>query len=178
MHGCREQPDPCARARRVTRRPIRPSGAESGDDGSIDDLVEAFLHTRDPRQIERGADRLGASGHSRAIPALLARLGDASIVDDADVEDAVCSALVALSVMEREGNLAFALRPIETLPPAAREALAHDVFLSRGATGGRKPIGGASGSRDGALGERQEPSVPPGPGVQRTHGRRSEPARR
>jgi hypothetical protein len=130
--GCQELHDQGDTARVVPRRDIRTRGAEASDGGSIDDLVEEFLRARDPQQIEWGADRLGASGHPRAIPALLARLGDASTFDDADVEDAVCSALVALSVMEREGNLAFALRPIEALPVAARDALAGDVFTIPG----------------------------------------------
>lgn len=126
--GLREQHDPHAPARIVVRRPGRPGDTEiatdTATDTAIDDLVGAFLRARDPRQIEWGADRLGASGDPRVICPLLGRLGDATTLDDPDVEDAVCGALVALGVMEQRGNLDFALCPADVLPAAAREALA------------------------------------------------------
>lgn len=48
------------------------------------------------------------------ISTLLSRLGDSQVQDD-DVRDAVCSALVELGIMVKLGNLTFVFRKQESL---------------------------------------------------------------
>jgi hypothetical protein len=88
----------------------------------MDDLaaaVDELRSTNDPRRLEGLADMLGAIGDVRAISALLHRLGDSIVQDDADVENAVGDALVYLGVMRRLGNLNF--RFVRDLaPPTAQ----------------------------------------------------------
>ena len=74
-------------------------------------------------EIELIADQLGATGNRCAIRPLLTRLGDSRVQDDADVEDAVCRALVALGVMSSSGNRSFAFRPRHLLAPDAADAV-------------------------------------------------------
>jgi hypothetical protein len=81
------------------------------------DEIEELLRTTDPRRIEVLADVIGAANDRSAIRPLLWRLGDSMVQDDPDIEDAVCGALVALSVMTTSGNQCFALRPAHELPP-------------------------------------------------------------
>jgi hypothetical protein len=117
-----------------TSGPSASSAPQRCDDGAIDHMIEAFLRTSEPRQIEWGADRLGMSRCHRAIPALLARLGDASVRDDGDVEDAVCSALVALSVMERQGTSPSCSDPSTHCHPSLVICSPQGSSTSRGAT--------------------------------------------
>jgi hypothetical protein len=77
----------------------------------VAELLASFNQATDPREIETVADQLGAAGNPRAIRPLLMRLGDWQVQGDADVEDAVCQALVALGVMRSSGNLSFAFVP-------------------------------------------------------------------
>jgi hypothetical protein len=82
---------------------------------AVEELMLFLMQATDPRLIEVLADQLGAAGDRRAIRPLLMRLGDCGVQEDRDVEDAVCSALVALDVMRCAGNLSFGFLPSEDL---------------------------------------------------------------
>jgi len=74
--------------------------------------------------IERLADELstdptiGPTPRRDLLEVLLVRLGDESVRDDPDTEDALCSALVRLGLMRRHGNLVFRFRLDHELSPA------------------------------------------------------------
>jgi hypothetical protein len=89
----------------------------------VEGLIERLVRTTDPREIEELADRLGPAGDRRAIRPLLTRLGDCHVQEDADIEDAVCRALMALDVMRSCGNLTFSLRPRPDLPDDVVETI-------------------------------------------------------
>jgi hypothetical protein len=89
--------------------------------GSID--VDRFARTNRADELEALADRMALDRDVRAIPPLIARLGDGLVQDHADVEDAVCTALVRLGVMRSRGNLSFAFVAVDSLGPEARAAL-------------------------------------------------------
>ena len=97
----------------TTKIECRPNSAD------VEELIAVLERTSSSREIELTADLLGAARDSRAIRPLLVRLGDWHVQEDADVEGAVCHALVALGVMCSSGNHCFCLRP--------RQALADDV---------------------------------------------------
>ncbi len=86
-------------------------------------LLAELESTRDPRRIEVLADVLGNARDPAAIPSLLGRLGDTRVQEDRDVEDAVCRALVARSVMRALGNLRFAFVPQHELPMGASDTM-------------------------------------------------------
>jgi hypothetical protein len=82
--------------------------------------------------IERFADavkRRAASGawpvcqRAAAVDCLVRALGDDWIRQDADAEDAVCSALETIGIMRRVGNLMFELLPDDELADGDREAV-------------------------------------------------------
>ncbi len=82
---------------------------------SASEALDELARTTSARRVEELADvapRYGAP----AIPVLLWRLGDALVQDDPDTEDAICSALCALGVMDRSGNQRFVFRPRHELP--------------------------------------------------------------
>ena len=54
---------------------------------------------------------------------MLGRLGDVAVQEDRDVEDAVCGALVSLSVMRVVGNLRFAFVARHQLPDGVAEMI-------------------------------------------------------
>jgi hypothetical protein len=89
----------------------------------VAELIAALERATDPREIELLADQLGAARNARAVRSLLMRLGDCHVQEDADVEDAVCRALVALDVMYSSGNLSFAFQPLHLLAPDVAETL-------------------------------------------------------
>jgi len=98
---------------------MRTDGEHRQAGPAVEELMVFLLQATNGRVIELVADQLGGAGDRRAIRPLLMRLGDGRVQDDPDVEDAVCSALVALEVMDCSGNLSFSfLRP---------EVLAGDV---------------------------------------------------
>jgi hypothetical protein len=112
----------------------------------VAELIALLDRTTDPREIEMVADQLGAADNPHAIRPLLMRLGDCHVQEDADVEDAVCRALVALDVMRSSGNLSFALRPRHLLAAdvveAVRElgpAIPMRYLLARGIEGTCSP---------------------------------------
>ena len=86
-------------------------------------LIDRLDRAKRAFEIEAIADELGATGDHRAIRPLLGRLGDCCVQEDADVEDSVCRALVALDVMREFGNLSFALRPCHVLAPDVVEMI-------------------------------------------------------
>jgi hypothetical protein len=96
---------------------IRPATA------AVAELIARLASTTGPREIEGIADQLGAAGDRNAIRPLLSCLGDCHVQEDADVEDAVCGALVALDVMRTFGNCSFALRPRRVLAPDVVEMI-------------------------------------------------------
>ena len=77
----------------------------------VSELIVRLVGTTKPREIELIADLLAAERDRRAIRPLLMRLGDSYVQEDADIEDAVCSALVALDVMCSHGNRTFFFLP-------------------------------------------------------------------
>ena len=83
---------------------------------SVEELIVRLIATTNPLEIELIADELGAAHDRRAIRPLLMRLGDCKVQEDADVEDAVCSALMALGTMCSSGNRSFHFRPRQELP--------------------------------------------------------------
>ena len=82
--------------------------------------------TRDPAEVEHLADELARVGADRwtgsvrgdLIEALVLCLTGDSIRQDADAEDAICSALGQLGVMRRAGNLVFEFLPDDELAPS------------------------------------------------------------
>jgi len=76
-------------------------------DDSLTFLITKFKSATDFQLLEELADKIGDSGDERAIEVLIYRLGDERVQADADVEDAVCSALVKLGVMNKLGNLLY-----------------------------------------------------------------------
>src|ERR1700722_7376023 len=80
-------------------------------DATVEELIELLDRTTDPSVIEMVANRLAATRDHRAIRPLLMHLGDRLVQDDAEVEDAMCHALMALGVMCSTGDLSFSLRP-------------------------------------------------------------------
>ena len=83
---------------------------------AVEELIVRLISSTNPLEIEVIADELGAARDHRAVRPLLMRLGDCKVQEDADVEDAVCSALMALDVMCSSGNRSFHLRPRRELP--------------------------------------------------------------
>jgi phosphoglycerate kinase len=86
-------------------------------------LITNFRETADIAEIERLADDLGETGDPAAIDVLLYRLGDEKVQSDPDAEDAVCSALMRLRVMEKRGNLNYRFLPDSELSATAKMAL-------------------------------------------------------
>ena len=121
--------DETCRVRRVSDGSLLPlefgySEVRATDDGpEVGGLIDRFARAKRPFEVEAIADELGATGDRRAIRPLLARLGDCCVQEDADVEDSVCRALVALDVMRTFGNLSFALRPHHLLAPDVIEMI-------------------------------------------------------
>jgi hypothetical protein len=76
-------------------------------DVTVNEIISKFRLCQDFEQLEHLADIMGDSGNDKVIKPLLERLFDDKVQEDADVEDAVCSALVKMGVMERLGNLNF-----------------------------------------------------------------------
>lgn len=74
-----------------------------------DELLNEFRSCQSSARLEELADQIGQERDTRAIPELLARLGDDRVQEDRDVEDAVCGALVKLGAMRKFGNLNFRL---------------------------------------------------------------------
>lgn len=112
----------------------RDESACAPDTGSdpVELLIRAFAITSDRLQIEQRADLLRLLCDQRAVPALLARLCESRVNDDADVEDAVCGALVALGVMQGFGNRRFRVRRLDSLSASARQAVEqHLAFVPR-----------------------------------------------
>lgn len=95
-------------------------------------LIENFARAQDTSEIARLADDLGAAGDPAAIDILIYRLGDNNIQSDPDLEDAVCSALVRLRVMEKCGNLNYTFYPEEDSSSEARVALQKHTQLIPG----------------------------------------------
>src|SRR5690242_16945434 len=83
--------------------------------------IDLFLQAKRCEEIEIRADRLSEWNDPATMDVLLYRLGDAQVQEDPDVEDAVCSALVKLGVMERRGNRNFRFRLREELSDEAQE---------------------------------------------------------
>ncbi len=103
-------------------------------------LIGEFERSCDATRIEALADTLGDLGDPLAIRPLLARLGDSLVQEDRDVEDAVCGALVSLSVMRALGNLRFAFVDRHRLPDGVADmirALDTTIPLRYFAPGGR-----------------------------------------
>jgi len=92
---------------------------------AVEELMICLIRATDPRVIEAVADQLGAAGDRRAVRPLLMRLGDCRVQEDRDVEDAVCSALVALDVMRCAGNLSFSFLPPEVLADDVVETMSE-----------------------------------------------------
>jgi hypothetical protein len=90
---------------------------------AVGELVVRLARATRAREIEAIADQLGAAGDRTAIRPLLACLGDCHVQEDADVEDAVCGALVALDVMRSFGNCSFVVRPRHLLAPDVVEMI-------------------------------------------------------
>lgn len=84
--------------------------------GITEPLIEHFADAHESTELERLADDLGETGDPAAIQPLLGRLSDSKVQDDADVEDAVCGALVKLGVMEKLGNLNYRVSDASELP--------------------------------------------------------------
>lgn len=100
--------------------------------------IVPFLTSSDPEEIEALADDLGLLGDVRAVGPLAARLSDSRIHDDPDLEDAVCSSLVRLGVMNRRGNLNYAFTDPSRLSPESAAALGRlDSVLPRRYFGAR-----------------------------------------
>ncbi len=92
------------------------------------ELLDELVHTTSARRLEVLAD-LSPSCGPIAVASLLARLGDAVVQDNPDTEDAVCDALVELSVMQRAGNQRFRFRARQELRPEV-VALLHDLDVA------------------------------------------------
>ncbi len=73
----------------------------------VDYVIVRLLTATSPEEIEAVADDLGRLGDDRAVGPLAYRLADSRVQDDPDLEDAVCSALVRLGVMNGRGNLNY-----------------------------------------------------------------------
>ena len=84
---------------------------------SVDLLVDEFERTQDICRLEVVADLLGATHDPRAVGPLLGRLGSRLVQRNEDVEEAVCSALVVLGVMERSRFGRYLLLPKLELDP-------------------------------------------------------------
>jgi phosphoglycerate kinase len=86
-------------------------------------LLAEFSATRDLDRIIALADYLAQFHDTSGAHAILNRLGDAQMDDD-DVTDAICQALVRRGFFSREGNLTFSLRPEDEMPSDARVQMA------------------------------------------------------
>jgi len=95
----------------------RRAGAE------VEEMITILDHATHPREVELIADYLGETGDRRAIRPLLLHLGDYEVQHDADVEDAVCGALMSLGVMCRSADHCFHLRPRRVLPDDVAAAI-------------------------------------------------------
>lgn len=105
----------------------RPDGPDE-----VERTIVPFLTSSDPDEIEALADGLGSLGDVRAVGPLAARLADSRIHDDPDLEDAVCSSLVRLGVMNRLGNLNYAFADPPRLSPESAAVLGRlDSVLPR-----------------------------------------------
>ena len=89
----------------------------------VEELIAILDQATHPREVELIADYLGEAGDARAIRPLLMHLGDDEVQHDADVEDAVCGALLSLGVMCRAGDDCFHLRPRRVLSADAVDAI-------------------------------------------------------
>ena len=84
-----------------------------------DDAIAGEIRTtRDRQRLERLADETAAPDSARAS-ALLERLLDSFVRDDADTETAVCDALVRQGLMVKHGNLNYQLTPAGSETAAA-----------------------------------------------------------
>jgi hypothetical protein len=118
------------RTPRVAAGDLPPAGGRQHDATTITRL----LVTRDPAEVERLADALAERSrrdrwtgrvHRQLVEALLLCLTSDSVRDDADAEDALCSALVEAGVMRRIGNLAFEFVVEDDLEDRDRAILAR-----------------------------------------------------
>ncbi|MGZ4688646.1 MAG: hypothetical protein ACXVJW_14195 [Acidimicrobiia bacterium] len=107
------------------KQPCRDTGSvdlvdatPSPDDRSA--AITRLVRTRNPSEVERLADELGeraitggwaGSDRSELVEALLRCLTGEAVRQDADAEDAVCSALEQVGVMIRIDNLVFVFVP-------------------------------------------------------------------
>lgn len=79
-------------------------------------LITEFKESQDSERIEALADKLGETDDRQVIEPLLYRLGDSRVQEDPDIEDAVCTALVRLGVMQKLGNLNFRFVDESSMP--------------------------------------------------------------
>jgi hypothetical protein len=86
-------------------------------------MISEFERTHDPARIAELADHFADSYDPRAIPALLARVGDPVVQANRDVEDAVCGALVIFGVMRVDPGRCFFLQSDDLLKPDVRRYL-------------------------------------------------------
>jgi hypothetical protein len=93
---------------------------EDSTTAEVSAAIARLVTTRDTEEVERLADQLADqakndlwSGDTRVelVNALVRCLTADSIREDADAEDAVCSALEQIGVMTRLDNLVFVFRP-------------------------------------------------------------------
>jgi hypothetical protein len=90
--------------------------------------IGAFRNATQGLAIEQTADQLANISDIRSVDALLYRLADSKVQDDSDVEDAVCSALVRLGVMDKLGNLNFRIRSREKLSTQVSDLVFGQYF--------------------------------------------------
>jgi hypothetical protein len=86
-------------------------------------MISEFERTHDVARIETLADYFADSYDPRAIPTLLARLGDREVEEIRDVEDAVCGALIVFGVMRVDAAGQFLMRRRDDLKPDVRRYL-------------------------------------------------------
>jgi hypothetical protein len=86
-------------------------------------LVEEFRTETNISRLEKLADKLAEIKDARAIFVLLDKLCDDRMRDDDDLEDAICSALVAHNVMVKHGNLTFTFLPPDSLDKVIAQAI-------------------------------------------------------
>jgi hypothetical protein len=89
----------------------------------VDGLIVELEQAEDPRRLETVADALGAAAEQRAAAPLLRRLGCRLVQRNEYVEDAVCSALVALEVMRRSRSGRYVFRPAHEIRPELVELI-------------------------------------------------------
>jgi hypothetical protein len=96
----------------------------------VPSLLDRIRHTVDPVELEELADFAAANAVQDAALPLASRLGDVTVLGDADTENAVCEALTKLCAMRMYGNLNYRFKEPAMLTPQMRGWLKeHRAFL-------------------------------------------------